>query len=148
MARLREIEALVCVATLGSRSAAARDEGVQPAAIGRKIDSLEVRLGARLRGRTTRRLTLAIEGAALLELCPRVPGDLDDARRSLQVSDRIVDIVAEGIDCAVRIGNLGGRFDHRGWMSCGRTDPAGGGICWNGEMRHRVPRKLCRKHAV
>ena len=67
MDRLTQIEAFVSVATRGSLSAAARVEGVTPAIIGRRIDALEARLGARLLVRTTRKLTLTIEGQAFLE---------------------------------------------------------------------------------
>ena len=45
MDRFREIETFVSVAARGSLSAAAREEGVQPAVIGRRIDALEARLG-------------------------------------------------------------------------------------------------------
>ncbi|MBK8336550.1 MAG: LysR family transcriptional regulator [Sterolibacteriaceae bacterium] len=148
MARFREIETFVSVAARGSLSAAAREEGVQPAVIGRRIDALEARLGVKLMVRTTRRLTLTFEGAAFLENCQRLLNDLDDAESSvseggvkatgllrvtapagfgrrhvaplvetyiaenpdvsvsLDLSDRIVDIVTEGVDCAVRIGDL------------------------------------------
>jgi DNA-binding transcriptional LysR family regulator len=148
MARFREIETFVAVAARGSLSGAAREEGVQPAVIGRRIDALEARLGVKLMVRTTRRLTLTFEGAAFLENCQRLLNDLDDAESSvseggvkatgllrvtapagfgrrhvaplvetyiaenpdvsvsLELSDRIVDIVSEGVDCAVRIGDL------------------------------------------
>lgn len=148
MARFREIETFVSVAARGSLSAAAREEGIQPAVIGRRMDALEARLGVKLMVRTTRRLTLTFEGAAFLEDCQRLLNDLDDAESSvsqggvkatgllrvtapagfgrhhvaplvesyiadnpdvsvsLDLSDRIVDIVAEGVDCAVRIGEL------------------------------------------
>ena len=78
MARFREIETFVSVAARGSLSAAAREEGVQPAVIGRRIDALEARLGVKLMVRTTRRLTLTFEGAAFLENCQRLLNDLDD----------------------------------------------------------------------
>ncbi|MBK7665279.1 MAG: LysR family transcriptional regulator [Sterolibacteriaceae bacterium] len=83
MARYREIETFASVATRGSLSAAAREEGVQPAVIGRRIDSLEGRLGVMLMVRTTRPLTLSFEGAAFLEHCQRVLGDLNDAESSV-----------------------------------------------------------------
>jgi DNA-binding transcriptional LysR family regulator len=148
MDRFREIETFVSVAARGSLSAAAREEGVQPAVIGRRIDALEARLGVKLMVRTTRRLTLTFEGAAFLEDCQRILNELVDAESSvteggvkatgllrvtapagfgrrhvaplvetyiaenpdvavsLDLSDRIVDIVTEGVDCAVRIGDL------------------------------------------
>jgi DNA-binding transcriptional LysR family regulator len=41
MARLKQIESFVAVATKGSLTAAALAEGVAPAVIGRRIDALE-----------------------------------------------------------------------------------------------------------
>src|SRR5574343_195275 len=148
MDRLKQIEAFVSVATRGSLSAAARLEGVTPAIIGRRIDALEARLGARLLLRTTRKLTLTFEGQAFLEDCQRLLNDLANAeaavslgglkasgdlrisapagfgrkhvaplvgdfmranpevRVNLNLSDRLVDLVNENIDCAIRIGEL------------------------------------------
>ncbi|MGB4913571.1 MAG: LysR family transcriptional regulator, partial [Candidatus Dechloromonas phosphoritropha] len=48
MDAFKQISAFVNVATRGSLSAAARDEAVTPAIIGRRIDALEARLGVRL----------------------------------------------------------------------------------------------------
>jgi DNA-binding transcriptional LysR family regulator len=148
MARLKQIESFVAVATKGSLTAAAQAEGVAPAVIGRRIDALEERLGVKLLVRTTRRITLTHEGSAFLEDCQRVLADLANAEASvsaggvkasgylrvtapagfgrrhvaqlvprfialhpdvhvsLNLSDRIVDIVNEGFDCAVRVGEL------------------------------------------
>jgi DNA-binding transcriptional LysR family regulator len=148
MDRLKQIESFVAVATKGSLTGAARAEGVAPAVIGRRIDSLEERLGVKLLVRTTRRITLTHEGSAFLEDCQRVLGDLANAEASvsaggvkasghlrvtapagfgrrhvaplvpaflvqhpevslsLNLSDRVVDIVNEGFDCAVRVGDL------------------------------------------
>ncbi len=129
-------------------SAAARAEGVTPAIIGRRIDALESRLGARLLVRTTRKLTLTFEGQAFLEDCQKLLNDLANAeaavslgglkasgylklsapagfgrqhvaplvgdfmqanpevRVNLNLSDRLVDLINENIDCAIRIGEL------------------------------------------
>lgn len=148
MARFRQIETFVAVATRGSLSAAARAEGVAPAVIGRRIDALESRLGVRLLVRTTRRISLTFEGSAFLEDCQRLLRDLHNAEASvslggvkasghlrvtapagfgrvhvaplvpafldthpevsisLELTDRITDIVNENIDVAVRIGML------------------------------------------
>ncbi|CAB1369666.1 LysR family transcriptional regulator [Denitratisoma oestradiolicum] len=148
MDRLTQIEAFVTTAIQGSLSAAARQEGVTPAIMGRRINALEARLGVKLLLRTTRRLSLTQEGAAFLEDCQRLLGDLGNAEASvslgavrasghlcisapagfgrrhvaprvaafldvhpevtaaLDLSDRVVDIVNEGIDCAVRIGGM------------------------------------------
>ncbi|KPF51141.1 LysR family transcriptional regulator [beta proteobacterium AAP121] len=148
MARLKQIESFVAVATKGSLTAAALAEGVAPAVIGRRIDALEERLGVKLLVRTTRRITLTHEGSAYLEDCQRILAELASAEASvsaggvkasghlritapagfgrrhvaplvprfvaehpevslsLNLSDRVVDIVNEGFDCAVRVGDL------------------------------------------
>lgn len=148
MARLKQIESFVAVATKGSLTAAAAAEGVAPAVIGRRIDALEERLGVKLLVRTTRRITLTHEGVAFLEDAHRFLGDLANAEASvsaggvkasghlritapagfgrrhvaplvphfvalhpevslsLNLSDRLVDIVNENYDCAVRVGDL------------------------------------------
>lgn len=51
------------VAAQGSMSATARDLGMTPAAVSKRIGALEARIGARLMQRTTRRLALTAEGA-------------------------------------------------------------------------------------
>ena len=144
----KQIQSFVDVATRGSLSAAARQEGVTPAVIGRRLDALEQRLGVRLVIRTTRHISLTFEGAAFLEDCQRILNDLANAEASvslggvkasghikvsapagfgrrhvapvmrqfledhpevtctLDLSDRLVDLVNEGVDCAVRIGEL------------------------------------------
>ncbi len=142
----KEITTFVNVAQRGSLSAAARHEGLAPAMIGRRLDSLESRLGVKLIQRTTRRLTLTPEGIAFLEDCQRILRELEDAESavsargkqatghlritapagfgrahvaplvprfvtehprlavSLELSDRIADLIAEGFDCAIRFG--------------------------------------------
>jgi DNA-binding transcriptional LysR family regulator len=148
MNSFKEIEAFVSVATRGSLSAAARADGVTPAMMGRRIDTLEERLGVKLLVRTTRKLSLTFEGSAFLEDCQRILNDLANAEASvslggvkasghikvsapagfgrrhvaplvrdflvthpdvscsLDLSDRVVDLVNEGVDCAIRIGEL------------------------------------------
>ena len=148
MARLKQIESFVAVATKGSLTAAAHADGVAPAVIGRRIDALEEHLGVKLLVRTTRRITLTHEGSAFLEDCQRLLADLANAEASvsaggvkasghlritapagfgrrhvaplvpafidqhpdvsvsLNLSDRVVDIVNESFDCAVRVGDL------------------------------------------
>ena len=148
VAKLKQIESFVAVATKGSLTAAANAEGVAPAVIGRRIDALEARLGVKLMVRTTRRITLTHEGSAFLEDCQRLLTDWASAEASvsaggvkasgylritspagfgrrhvaplvprflalhpevnvsLNLSDRVVDIVNESFDCAVRVGDL------------------------------------------
>ena len=148
MPKLKQIESFVAVAAKGSLTATAAAEGVAPAVIGRRIDALEERLGVKLLVRTTRKITLTVEGSAYLESCQRVLSELaqaeasvsaggvkasgflritapagfgrrhvaplvprfiaahPDVNVSLNLSDRVVDIVNEAVDCAVRVGDL------------------------------------------
>jgi DNA-binding transcriptional LysR family regulator len=148
MDKLKAFETFVAVAQKGSLTAAAKAEGVAPAIIGRRLDSLEEHLGVRLMVRTTRRISLTQEGSAFLEDCQRLLADIASAedsvsaggvqasghlrvtapagfgRRhiaplvpgfrtlhpkvslSLNLSDRVVDLAAEGFDCGVRVGDL------------------------------------------
>jgi DNA-binding transcriptional LysR family regulator len=148
MGKFREISTFVDVVARGSLSAAARAEGIAPAMIGRRLDALEGRLGVKLLQRTTRKLALTDEGAAFLEDCQRILGELEEAETAvsersaratghLQVSapagfgrqhvapllpsflaehreltvnlnlnDRMVDVIGEGIDVAIRIATL------------------------------------------
>jgi DNA-binding transcriptional LysR family regulator len=126
-------------------SASARNEGIAPAMIGRRLDALEARLGVKLLQRTTRKLVLTDEGAAFLEDCQRILSELEEAETAvsarstrasghllvsapagfgrrhvapllpsflaehrdvtvnLNLNDRIVDVLGEGVDVAVRI---------------------------------------------
>lgn len=148
MSRFKQLESFVAVATLGSLSAAARQEGIAPAMMGRRINALEARLGIKLLVRSTRRMSLTSEGSAFLEEAQRILRDLNDVesritqgsvrpsghlrvsapagfgRRhiapllpefieaypevsiSLDLTDRLVDLIDEGYDCAIRIGEL------------------------------------------
>lgn len=145
MDQFKQIATLVEVAARGSLTAAARAEGVAPAMIGRRIDALEARLGVKLLQRTTRKIALTDEGAAYLDDCQRILGELSDAeaavsegsykatghlyvsapagfgrqhvapliapflsahrdlRITLDLTDRVTDLLSEGIDVAVRI---------------------------------------------
>ena len=79
MDRFSQLEAFVTTASLGSFSAAAREQGVTPALIARRVDALEARLGVRLLVRSTRRLALTSEGHALLEQAQDILDRLQDA---------------------------------------------------------------------
>ncbi|HQO29235.1 MAG TPA: LysR substrate-binding domain-containing protein, partial [Accumulibacter sp.] len=148
MDHLKQLQAFVNAAGRGSLSAAAQLEGVTPAVIGRRLDSLEARLGVRLLQRSTRKLSLTFEGQAFLEDCQRILNDLANAETAvslggiranghlkvsapagfgrqhvaprvsefmdanpdvsvrLDLTDRLVDLRNEGVDCAIRIGEL------------------------------------------
>ncbi|MEY4882845.1 MAG: hypothetical protein RIS34_699 [Pseudomonadota bacterium] len=83
MAKLKQLESFVSVATRGSLTAAALAEGVAPAIMGRRLDALEERLGVKLMVRTTRRITLTHEGSAFLEDCQRLLVELANAEASV-----------------------------------------------------------------
>src|SRR5690606_5229951 len=78
MSRFKQLESFVAVATQGSLSAAARQEGVAPAMIGRRINALEARLGIKLLVRSTRSMSLTSEGSAFLEEAQRILRELND----------------------------------------------------------------------
>jgi DNA-binding transcriptional LysR family regulator len=81
--RFKELTTFVEVAQRGSLSAAAREEGITPAMVGRRIDQLEERLGVKLFKRSTRKVTLTPEGATFYEDCHRVLADLHSAEDAL-----------------------------------------------------------------
>ncbi len=83
MDKLKQMESFVSVATRGSLTAAAQAEGVAPAIMGRRLDALEERLGVKLLGRTTRRISLTHEGSAFLEDCQRLLTDVANAEASV-----------------------------------------------------------------
>jgi DNA-binding transcriptional LysR family regulator len=85
MDRFKELTTFVEVAQRGSLSAAAREEGITPAMVGRRIDQLEERLGVKLFKRSTRKVTLTPEGATFYEDCHRVLDDLRSAEESLTI---------------------------------------------------------------
>ena len=86
MDKFRELSTFVDVADRGSFAAAAAEEGVTPAIVGRRIDALEKRLGARLLHRSTRRLALTEDGGVFLEHCRRVLADVEVAERAVSAA--------------------------------------------------------------
>ena len=76
---LQEITVFAKIVGTGSLSAAARDLGISPAVVSRRLAALEARLGVRLVNRTTRSLHLTDEGAAYYETCSRVISDIEEA---------------------------------------------------------------------
>jgi DNA-binding transcriptional LysR family regulator len=85
MDRFKELTTFVEVAHRGSLSAAAREEGITPAMVGRRIDQLEERLGVKLFKRSTRKVTLTPEGATFYEDCHRILDELASAEDALTV---------------------------------------------------------------
>jgi DNA-binding transcriptional LysR family regulator len=94
MTDLSDLETFVAVAGLGSFAAAARRLGVSPAMVGRRVQALEDRYGAKLIERTTRSLRLTDVGTAFLEKSRQIMetvDELDDLTRpdASQLSGRI-----------------------------------------------------------
>ena len=76
---LQEMSVFARVVAAGSLSAAARELGLSPALISRRLAALEARLGVRLINRTTRSLHLTDDGASYYEACTRVLSDIEEA---------------------------------------------------------------------
>jgi len=79
MDRLDELQVLVAILDSGSMAAAARKLGRSPAAVTRVLGALEVRAGARLLERSTRRLTPTEAGLRLAEQARRLLADYEAA---------------------------------------------------------------------
>jgi DNA-binding transcriptional LysR family regulator len=76
---LAEMAVFSRVVAAGSLSAAARDLGLSPAVISRRLAALESRLGVRLINRTTRSLHLTDEGANYYDTCARLLSEIEEA---------------------------------------------------------------------
>lgn len=73
----------VLLAKLGSMSATARDLGVTPPAVTRRLNLMEERLGVRLVNRTTRRLSLTSEGDSYLAQAAQIMDSIRDMEESV-----------------------------------------------------------------
>src|SRR5688500_10498190 len=82
MVDLNQMVAFVRVVRRGSFAVAARDFGVPPSTISRRIAALEQRLGIVLLTRTTRSLRLTEAGSAYFERCASVVGQAEDAEQA------------------------------------------------------------------
>ncbi|HEX2567784.1 MAG TPA: LysR family transcriptional regulator [Burkholderiales bacterium] len=67
------------VVAAGSLTSAARELGLSPAMVSRRLSALEARLGVRLLNRTTRTLRLTDEGASYYDTCSRLLAEIDEA---------------------------------------------------------------------
>jgi DNA-binding transcriptional LysR family regulator len=76
---LQEMAVFSKVVTAGSLSAAARELGLSPALVSRRLAALESRLGVRLVNRTTRSLNLTVEGSRYYDACTRVLAEIEEA---------------------------------------------------------------------
>jgi DNA-binding transcriptional LysR family regulator len=78
-----EMSVFAKVVATGSLSNAARELGLSPAMVSRRLAALETRLGVRLINRTTRSLHLTDEGASYYESCSRVLAEIEHANASV-----------------------------------------------------------------
>lgn len=148
MDRYTEIRSFVLVAEKGTFAAASVVEGVTPVVMGRRLDSLERRLGVKLMHRSTRGLSLTDLGEQFVErarvllrefdeaeasitadrktvrghlvvsapasfgrrhVAPHAPAfraRYPDLKLSFNLTDSVVDLVREGYDMAIRIGEV------------------------------------------
>lgn len=79
MDRLREMEVFAQVSASGSLSAASRVLGMSVGAVSKHLAALEARLGAQLLLRTTRRMSLTVEGEAFLPRARSILAELAEA---------------------------------------------------------------------
>ncbi|HZN47949.1 MAG TPA: LysR family transcriptional regulator [Ramlibacter sp.] len=148
MDRFEEMRAFTAVVDAGSFVRAAEALQVSKTAVSRWVNDLEARLGVRLLHRTTRKLSLTVEGEVFHARCKELLADVEEAEAEVTagadeavgllrinvpvsfgllhlarlwpafmqqhpqveldvtLSDRIVDLVDEGYDLAVRIAQL------------------------------------------
>jgi DNA-binding transcriptional LysR family regulator len=148
MDKLRSMEVFVAVVDLGSFTAAADKFAMSAVMVGKHIQALEERLGARLLARTTRRQSLTEIGAQYCEQCRAILAavaqaetgaeamraaprgrlrisapvsygaeclaialtdyllEYPDLSIDLDLNDRMIDLVEDGYDVAIRIGEL------------------------------------------
>lgn len=88
MDRFKALQTFLDVAKTESLSAVAREEGVTPAMVGRRIDQLEERLGVKLFKRSTRKITLTPEGSAFFETIRVILDDLAAAEETITVGSK------------------------------------------------------------
>ena len=148
MSQIEEIRAFVMVVETGSLTQAGERLGIAVSAVSRRLKDLELRLGAPLIQRTTRRMYLNEVGQGFYDRCKAVLDELEAAQQEvlnagggisgvlristplsfgvahmssaiaqfmhahhevridMDLSDKRVDLVAEGFDLAIRIGVL------------------------------------------
>jgi len=148
MDKLHAMRVFIRVVEANSFSKAADTLGLPRASVTTTIQNLEASLGVRLLQRTTRRLSLTMEGAAYFEGASRILSELEEVESSftnsrtsprgrlrvdmpgsigrlviipsmqefhrrypdvelmIGLGDRPIDLVQEGVDCVIRVGDL------------------------------------------
>lgn len=80
---LNEILVFTKVAQVGSFTRAARELELPKSTVSRKVSELEIRLGARLLQRTTRKVSLTDVGAAFHQRCARIVAQMEEAEEEV-----------------------------------------------------------------
>lgn len=88
MDSLGSIAMFVQVADSGSFSVTARQLGLSSSAVGKSVARMEARLGARLFRRSTRHLSLTVEGEQFLARCRRILSEVEAAEQELSASSK------------------------------------------------------------
>jgi DNA-binding transcriptional LysR family regulator len=83
MNKVQEMASFVAVVDAGSFIRAADASGMSKAAVSRHVNDLEQRLGVRLLHRTTRRLSLTVEGQAFHARCKELLASVDEAETEI-----------------------------------------------------------------
>ncbi|MCH9686530.1 MAG: LysR family transcriptional regulator [Deltaproteobacteria bacterium] len=83
MDKLAAMQTFVAIVDAGSLTAAAHTLGKAPPTVVRSLSMLEQALGARLLQRTTRRMSLTVEGRQYLEQCRTILAHVADAEQAL-----------------------------------------------------------------
>jgi len=152
MAKFQEMASFVAVVDAGSFIGAADASGLSKAAVSRHVNELEHRLGVRLLHRTTRRISLTVEGQVFHARCKEVLASIEEAESEISahssaptgllrvnapltfgvlhlaplwgrfaalyprvildvtLGDRLVDLIEEGYDVAIRIAASAGNL--------------------------------------
>jgi DNA-binding transcriptional LysR family regulator len=88
MRSLKGISSFVAVASAGSFTAAAKQQGTSAVAVSKNVATLERQLGVRLFQRTTRKLTLTLEGQNFFRQCLGPLRDLEAAQAQAEQSSK------------------------------------------------------------
>jgi len=84
MSRYAEIQNFVSIVDAGSLSRASRRSGLAVSAVSKRLKDLELRTGATLINRSTRKLSLTDAGRDFYYRCKQIIADLDEAELNLQ----------------------------------------------------------------
>ena len=79
MSRFDDMEVFTKVVVVGSMSGAAREMGLSPAVISKRLQRLEERLGTRLLNRTTRQISLTEAGEGFYDRVVAILAGVEDA---------------------------------------------------------------------